>query len=74
MVAPAAVRSPGRLRLHYEPIEAWRYESPRAGETYYPVAAVLAALSYPDLRTLQDDWSEALSQPGPLPLYLHPTA
>ena len=33
-----------------------------------------AALAYASLHTLQDDWNEALGQPGPLPVYLHPTA
>jgi hypothetical protein len=70
---PGAVQYLGRMILHYEPTEAWRYEQPRAGETYYPLAAVLAVLPYPNLRTLQEDWNEALGQDGPLPLYLHPT-
>jgi len=75
---PAALPIAGRCRLHYEPTEAWRYawsiESPGNSETYYPLAAVLAALAYPDLHTLQQDWNEALGQRGALPLYLHPTA
>ena len=71
---PAALRSAGRLLLHYEPVEAQCDESPRAGETYYPLAAVLAALAYPSLHVLQQDWNEALGQLGPLPVYLHPTA
>ncbi len=75
---PAAVRAAGRFILHYEPLEAWRYEAarvqPREYETYYPLAAVMAALGYSCLPTLQQDWNEALGQPGPLPLYLHPTA
>jgi hypothetical protein len=70
---PAALTTAGRILLHYAPTEAWSYEPPRAAETFYPVAAVLVALAYPDLRTLQEDWNEALGQQGPLPLYLHPT-
>jgi|RhiMethySRZTD1v2_1073278.scaffolds.fasta_scaffold1300178_2 hypothetical protein len=70
---PAAFTTAGRVLPHYEPTEVWSYEAPHAGETYYPVAAALAALKYPDLRTLQEDWNEALGQQGPLPLYLHPT-
>jgi hypothetical protein len=75
---PAAVTTAGRIRLHYEPAESFLYggylESRTQGETYYPLAAVLAALSYPDLHILQEDWNEALGQRGPLPLYLCPTA
>jgi hypothetical protein len=71
---PAVFRSAGRLLLHDEPVEVRCYESPRAGETYYPLAAVLAALAYSSPHTLQDDWNEALGQPGPLPVSLHPTA
>lgn len=75
---PAALTIEGRFLLHYEPDESWRYETSRkrsqAWETYYPLAAVLTALPYPCLYTLQDDWNEALGQRGPLPLYLHPTA
>jgi hypothetical protein len=74
---PAALTTAGRAILHYEPTESWFYEDLmeccQQGETYYPVAAVLAALAYLDLRTLQQDWNEALGQRGPLPLYLHPT-
>ena len=33
-----------------------------------------AALACSSLYTLQEDWNEALRQPGPLPVYLHPTA
>ena len=70
---PAALRIDGWLLLHYEP-EARGCKLPRTGETYYPLAAVIAALAYPCLNTLQEDWNEALGQPGPLPVYLHPTA
>jgi len=71
---PAALPIVGWLRLHYEPDEAQGYKSPRTGETYYPLAAVIAALAYSSLHTLQEDWNKALGQPGPLPVYLHPTA
>ena len=71
---PAAVRTTGSLRLYYEPVEWWRYEPPRAGETFWPLAAVLTALEYSSLHTLQEDWNEALGHPGPLPMYLYPTA
>jgi hypothetical protein len=75
---PAALMTAGKFLLHYAPIESWRFEAAMASspqsETYYPVAAVLAALAYPDLRTLQEDWNETLGQQGPLPLYLHATA
>jgi hypothetical protein len=75
---PAAVTTAGRVLLHYEPDESLVYAelmaSPPKGETYYPLAAVIAALAYPDLHLLQEDWNEALGQPGPLPVYLHPTA
>jgi len=70
---PAAFTIAGRVLLHYEPTASWCYEPPRAGETFYPVATVLAALKYPDLRTLQEDWNKVLGKRGPLPLYLHPT-
>jgi hypothetical protein len=46
---------------------------PRGRETYYPLAAVLAALPYSSLDTLQEDWNEALGMEGPLPIYLHET-
>jgi hypothetical protein len=75
---PAALSTTGRFILHYDPTESWLYEDilgscPKA-EVYYPLAAVLAALEYPDLYTLQEDWNETLGQQGPLPIYLHPTA
>ena len=74
---PAALPIVGWLRLHYEPDEAQGYKSPRTGETYYPLAAVLAALGYgcdPYPHLLQEDWNQALGQPGRLPVYLHLTA
>ena len=75
---PGALTTAKRFLLHSEPAEAWLYEEFLAerdqGETWYPVAAVLAALECPDLTTLQQDWNEVLDQRGPLPLYLHPTA
>lgn len=46
----------------------------RAEETYYPLAAVLAAIGYESLHTLQEDWNEGLGKRGPLPIYLHYTA
>jgi hypothetical protein len=71
------VTGAGRIRLHYEPEESVLYGEYRASrpqqETYYPLSAVLAALSYSSLHTLQEDWNEALGQRGPLPLYLCPT-
>jgi len=75
---PSALTTAARVVLHYEPVESWFYEgmmaSRQQGETYYPLTAVLAALEYSDLHTLQEDWNEVLSQKGPLPLYLHPMA
>src|SRR5262245_6584004 len=43
-------------------------DAPRA-ETYYPAAAVIAALGYSSLRTLFEDWHEALGQRVALPIY-----
>jgi hypothetical protein len=37
-------------------------------ETYYPVAAVLAALRSPDLQPLQADWHAALGMRAVFPL------
>jgi hypothetical protein len=74
---PDVLTVPGRYRLHYEPVESRIYQDSvvrlRKSETYYPLAAVIAALDI-DLYLLQQDWNEALNQRGPLPLYLHPIA
>jgi hypothetical protein len=71
---PGAMTWAGQVLLPYEPMEDPWYEPPGEGETFYPLAAVLAALPYRSLRTLQQDWNEALGRPGPLPVYLHETA
>ena len=73
---PGALTLTGRALL--ESAETWLYaatlQSPRERETYYPLRAVLLALGYLSPTDLQEDWYEALGQPGPLPLYLHLTA
>src|SRR5262247_2090029 len=47
-------------------------DAPRM-ETYYPAWAVVSALDYSDLRTLQEDWHEALGQRVAFPIYFHLT-
>ena len=71
---PGAITTTKRVQLHYEPAEPWWWRPLGAGETFYPVAAVVAALGYPDLLALAEDWQRIHDDGGPLPLYLHPTA
>jgi hypothetical protein len=71
---PDAVTGAGRAQLHWEPSGCGWYDPPAAGETLWPLAAVLAALSSSSLHLLQEDWNEALGHQGALPVYLHETA
>ena len=71
---PGAITTTERVRLHYEPAERWWWQPLGAGETFYPVAAVVAALGYPGLPALAEDWQRIHDDGGPLPIYLHPTA
>jgi hypothetical protein len=71
---PGAFTATERVPLHYEPAEQWWWQPLGAGETFYPVAAVVAALGYPDLPALAEDWQRIHDDCGPLPIYLHPTA
>jgi len=70
---PGAITQAEAVPLHYEPTGWWLWKPPAAGETFYPLAAVLAALPCPDLRTLLADWTRSSDAEGPLPLYLHET-
>jgi hypothetical protein len=71
---PGAFTATERVRLHSEPTEQWWWEPAGAGEAFYPAAAVVAALGYPDLPALAEDWNRLHAERGPLPLYLHATA
>ena len=71
---PGAFTATARVQLHYEPTEQWWWHPLGASETFYPVAAVVAALGYPDLPALAEDWQRVHDDWGPLPLYLHATA
>jgi hypothetical protein len=70
---PGAFTATERVPLHYEPAEQWWWQPLGAGETFSPVAAVVAAIGYPDLPALVEDGQRVHDDWGPLPLYLHET-
>ena len=69
---PGAVIAEKRPVLCYAPDSALWFEDAFAcrgqSETYYPAAAVLAAVRYPDLRTLHAAWHAALGMGAVFPL------
>jgi hypothetical protein len=70
---PSAFTAEKRPALWYRPDGALWFEDAFAcmaqRETYYPAAAVVATLRYPDLQTLQADWYAVLRPGAVFPIY-----